>query len=68
MGTHLGEFLGWQPTRRQVGWNIMDFWRRDGGLLRENWVLIDLVDAALQSGVELYPPLGEYASNGESGK
>lgn len=60
VGTHLGDFLGWQPTGRKVGWNIMDFWRRDGNLLRENWVLIDLIDAALQSGVELYPPLREY--------
>ena len=62
VGTHLGEFLGWQPTGKQVGWNIMDFWRREGPLLRENWVLIDLIDAALQSGVELYPPLRAYAS------
>ena len=61
VGTHLGEFLGWQPTGKQAGWNIMDFWRRDGNLLRENWVLIDLIDAALQSGVELYPPLNAYA-------
>ncbi len=60
VGTHLGEFLGWQPTGRKAGWNIMDFWRRDGGLLRENWVLIDLIDAALQSGVELYPPLRDH--------
>ena len=57
VGTHRSEFLGWQPTQRQVGWNIMDFWRREGELLRENWVLIDLIDAALQSDVELYPPL-----------
>lgn len=60
VGTHCGDFLGWPPTGRQVGWNIMDFWRRDGALLRENWVLIDLIDAALQSEVELYPPLRAY--------
>ncbi len=60
VGTHRAEFLGWQPTGRQVGWNIMDFWRREGDLLRENWVLIDLIDAALQSGVELYPALAGY--------
>ncbi len=60
VGTHRGEFLGWQPTGRQVGWNIMDFWRREGEFLSENWVLIDLIDAALQSGVELYPALRAY--------
>lgn len=61
VGTHLGEFMGWPPTGETVGWNIMDFWRRDGDLLRENWVLIDLIDAALQSGVELYAPLRSHA-------
>lgn len=60
VGTHRGEFMGWRPTGERVGWNIMDFWRRDGELLRENWVLIDLIDAGLQSGVELYPPLREH--------
>lgn len=63
VGTHRGEFLGWTPTGGQVGWNIMDFWRRDGDLLRENWVLIDLIDAALQSDVELYPPLRAYQAS-----
>ena len=67
-GTHLGEFLGWQPTGRPARWNIMDFWRRDGQLLRENWVLIDLIDAALQSGVELYPPLSQYKRDCQCGE
>jgi len=61
VGTHERDFLGWPPTNGKVGWDIMDFWRRDGDLLRENWVLIDLVAAALQSGVELYPPLQAHA-------
>ena len=61
VGTHRGEFLGWPPTGKKVGWDIMDFWRRDGGRLRENWVLIDLPQAALQSGVALYPALANHA-------
>lgn len=61
VGTHQHEFMGWPPTGDKIGWDIMDFWRREGELLRENWVLIDLVHGALQSGVELYAPLKAFA-------
>ncbi len=66
VGTHQRAFLGWPPTGGKVGWDIMDFWRRAGDFLRENWVLIDLIDAALQSGVDLYPPLKEFAPASDS--
>jgi len=35
----------------------MDFWIRDGELLLENWVMIDLIGAALESGVDLLAKL-----------
>lgn len=53
VGTHQKEYLGWPATGRKIGWNIMDFWRREGDLLLENWVLIDLIGAAMASGVDL---------------
>lgn len=53
VGTHLNDYMGWQATGEKIGWNIMDFWRRDGDLLRENWVMIDLIAAALESNVDL---------------
>lgn len=59
VGTHTGPIFGWEPTGRTTGWNVMDFWRRDGELLRENWVLIDLIDAGLQAGVDLLAQLRE---------
>ena len=31
----------------------MDFWKREGDKLLENWVMIDLIEAALESGVDL---------------
>lgn len=52
-GTHLNRYMDWEPTGQYIGWNIMDFWRRDGHKLRENWVMIDLIGAALASGVDL---------------
>jgi len=53
VGTHLNDYLGWPPTGEKVGWNIMDFWKREGDYLVENWVVIDLIAAALESGVDL---------------
>ncbi len=52
-GTHRNEYMGWAPTGERIGWNIMDFWKRDGDLLAENWVMIDLIGAARESGVDL---------------
>jgi predicted ester cyclase len=57
VGTHQRDFLGWPPTGERIGWNIMDFWRRDGDYLRENWNLIDLIGAAQASGVDLLATL-----------
>ncbi|MEO1288147.1 MAG: ester cyclase [Chloroflexota bacterium] len=56
-GTHINPYMDWQPTGEKIGWNIMDFWRRDGDLLRENWVMIDLIGAAKSSGVDLWQKL-----------
>jgi predicted ester cyclase len=57
VGTRQNDYLGWAPTGQKIGWNIMDFWKRDGDLLLENWVMIDLIDAALESGVDLLAEL-----------
>ena len=52
-GTHMNQYMDWPPTKKRIGWNIMDFWKRDGDKLLENWVLIDLIGAALESDVDL---------------
>jgi hypothetical protein len=56
-GTHRNDYMGWAPTGQKIGWDIMDFWKRDGDLLLENWVLIDLIGAAQESGVDLLATL-----------
>jgi len=56
-GTHLNDYMDWPATGEKIGWNIMDFWKRDGDLLLENWVMIDLIGAALESGVDLLAKL-----------
>ena len=56
--THTGGgFLGLPPTGKRIGQRIMDFWRRDGDLLRENWVFIDLIDLLLQMDVDVFARL-----------
>jgi predicted ester cyclase len=52
--THAGGgFLGIPPSGRRIGMRVMDFWRREGDLLRENWVFIDLLDLLCQMGVDV---------------
>lgn len=53
--THLGSgFLGLPATGRPVTMRVMDFWRRERHLLRENWVFVDLLDLLLQLGVDVF--------------
>ena len=56
--THTGGLLyGLAPTGKKVGMRVMDFWRREGTLLRENWVLIDTIEYFLQLGYDLFERL-----------
>ncbi len=59
VGTHRGAWLGCPPTGRRISMRVMDFWRREGDLLAENWVLIDIVDIFRQFGVDLFARLAE---------
>jgi hypothetical protein len=38
---------------------VADWWRREGDVLRENWVLIDLPNLLLQMDVDLFGRLAE---------
>ena len=57
--THAGPYLGTPATNRRIGMRVMDWWRRDGDMLRENWVFIDLPDLFLQFGVDLFARMRE---------
>lgn len=51
---HLGAgFLGLPATNRPVTMRVMDFYLADEGLVRENWVPIDLIDVLLQMDVDV---------------
>lgn len=50
---HLGgEWLGMAPTGRPIGMRVMDFYTHEDGLIRENWVPIDVVDVLHQMGFD----------------
>ena len=43
-------YLGVPPNGARIGMRVMDWWRREGDLLVENWVLIDMIDLLEQLG------------------
>ena len=54
--THLGDdWIGIAATGKRITQRIMDYWRREGDMLVENWVFIDMVDLIAQFGINLLP-------------
>ncbi len=45
------------PAGEKISMRVMDFWRREGGRLSENWVLIDIPDVFRQCGVDVFAGL-----------
>jgi predicted ester cyclase len=51
---HTGDgFLGVGPTGRAVTMRVMDFYLHHEGLIRENWVPLDILDLLRQMGVDV---------------
>lgn len=51
--THAGDYLGVRASKKPVTMRCLDWWRRDGDKLLENWVMLDLPDLFAQVGVNL---------------
>lgn len=49
-----GGWLGLPPTGRAISMRVMDFWRREGDRLDENWVMIDLINLLDQMGLDVF--------------
>lgn len=52
-------WLGIAPTQQQLIMRSLDFWRVEDGLIRENWVLVDLLDVWNQLGVDVLARMRE---------
>ncbi len=52
-------WLGLPPTGQKITLRSLDFWRVEAGLIRENWVLVDLLDIYAQLGVDVFARMAE---------
>ncbi|WP_025770838.1 ester cyclase [Thioalkalivibrio sp. HK1] len=57
--THDG-FLGIAPSGQRITMCSLDFWRIENGLIRENWVMVDLLDTYRQLGVDVLSRMREF--------
>lgn len=53
-------WMGVAPSGRKITMRSLDFWRLEDGKIRENWVLVDLLDAYRQLGVDVFARLREF--------
>lgn len=58
--THDGDgWLGIPPMNKEMTMLSLDFWRCENGLIRENWVLVDILDVYRQLGVDVFERMRE---------
>lgn len=53
-------WLGIAPAGQKISLRSLDFWRLEKGRIRENWVLVDLLDVYRQLGVDVFARLREF--------
>ena len=52
--------MGIAPSGKRITMRSLDFWRIEKGLIRENWVLVDLLDVYDQLGVDVFSRVREF--------
>lgn len=64
---HSGEgFLGLEPTGKQVERASLDFWRIEDGLIRECWVMVDIIDIYRQLGIDVFARMQTQIEQGKA--
>ena len=53
-------WLGIAPSNQKITMRSQDFWSCENGLIRENWVLVDLLDVYAQLGVNVFAQMHEF--------
>ena len=53
-------WMGIAPSGKEVLLRSLDFWRLEDGLIRENWVLVDLLDMYQQIGIDVFARLRDF--------
>jgi hypothetical protein len=55
-------WLGINPSGARITMRSLDFWRVESGLIRENWVLVDMLHVWQQLGVDVLARASEMTS------
>lgn len=55
-----GGWLGIAPAGKKVEMRSLDFWHLEDGLIRENWVMVDLLHMYDQIGVDVFARMREF--------
>jgi hypothetical protein len=55
-----GGWMGLAPAGKTVSLRSLDFWRVENSKIRENWVLVDMLDMYDQIGVDVFARLREF--------
>ena len=53
-------WMGIAPSGQKFTCRSLDFWRIEGGKIRENWVMVDILDVYQQLGVDVFRRLREF--------
>lgn len=56
-------WLGIAPAGQKITMRSLDFWRCEAGMIRENWVLVDLLDVYHQLGVDVFERMRELTAD-----
>ncbi len=60
-------WLGIAPGNQPITIRSLDFWRCENGLIRENWVLVDLLHVYAQLGMDVFSRMRELTYTRQSG-
>ncbi|MGI9346930.1 MAG: ester cyclase [Gammaproteobacteria bacterium] len=52
-----GDWMGMPPTGQILNMRVMDFYLNDEGLIRENWIPLDIIDILRQMGTDVFARL-----------
>ena len=55
-----GGWMGIAPSGKIINLKSLDFWRLENDLIRENWVLVDLLDLYDQINVDVFSRIREF--------
>jgi predicted ester cyclase len=63
-----GDYLGYPATGKMMTLRDFDWWKREGDLLIENWVSIDMIDLFRQMDVDLFDELRRQIEQRKQGR